>query len=58
MATAREPYTTSSVTSKDGITIGYRQLGHGPGIVLVQGAMGSAHNFMRLAGVLAETFTV
>jgi len=57
-ATTQEHYTTSSVTSKDGTTIGYRQLGHGPGIVLVQGAMGSAHNFMQLAGLLADTFTV
>src|SRR5215467_15113767 len=39
-ATVRESYTTSSVTSRDGATIGYRQYGHGPGIVLVQGAMG------------------
>src|SRR6266852_364702 len=57
-ATAWEPYTTGSVTSQDGATIGYRQLGHGPGIVLVQGAMGSAHNFMHLAGALSDTFTV
>jgi len=57
-ATAPEHYTTGSVTSKDGTTIGYRQLGHGPGIVLVQGAMGSAQNFMQLAGALSDTFTV
>jgi pimeloyl-ACP methyl ester carboxylesterase len=56
--TAREHYTTGSVTSQDGTTIGYRQYGHGPGIVLVQGAMGSAQNFMQLAGALADTFTV
>ena len=58
ITTAREQYTTSSVTSQDGTTIGYRQLGHGPAIVLVQGAMGSAHNFMQLAGMLADAFTV
>ena len=57
-ATARELYTTGSVTSQDGTTIGYRQYGHGPAIVLVQGAMGSAHNFHQLAGALADTFTV
>lgn len=55
---AQKPYTTSSVTSLDGTTIGYRQYGHGPGIVLVQGAMGSAHNFTRLAEILADAFTV
>ena len=30
-ASAREHYTTGSVTSQDGTTIGYRQFGHGPG---------------------------
>src|SRR5258707_1185610 len=55
---AWEPYTTGSVTSKDGTTIGYRQLGQGPALVLVQGAMGSAQNFMQLAGMLADAFTV
>jgi len=58
ITTAREQYTTSSVTSQDGTTIGYRQLGHGPAIVLVQGAMGSAYNFMQLARMLADAFTV
>lgn len=57
-ATVREHYITSSVTSKDGTIIGYRQYGHGPGIVLEQGGMGSAHNFHQLAGQLSETFTV
>ncbi len=51
-------YITGSVVSRDGTTIGYRQLGHGPAVVLVQGAMGSAHNFMQLAGMLADAFTV
>lgn len=44
-ATVWEPYTIGSVTSQDGTTIGYRQYGHGPALVLVQGGMGSAHNF-------------
>jgi pimeloyl-ACP methyl ester carboxylesterase len=51
-------YETRSVTSTDGVTIGFRQLGHGPGLVLVQGTMGSAQNFMELAGALAGSFTV
>ncbi len=51
-------YTTGSVTSTDGTTIGYRQYGHGPGLVLVQGAMGSVYNFHQLAVALADTFTV
>jgi pimeloyl-ACP methyl ester carboxylesterase len=46
------------VTSKDGTTIGYRQYGHGPGVVLMQGGMGSAQTFMQFAEALADAFTV
>jgi pimeloyl-ACP methyl ester carboxylesterase len=55
---SQEYYTTGFVTSKDGTTIGYRQLGQGPGIVLVQGTMGTSQHFMQLASTLADTFTV
>ncbi|HLW02386.1 MAG TPA: alpha/beta hydrolase [Ktedonobacterales bacterium] len=55
---ARAQYTTGTVTSQDGTSIGYYQYGHGPGIVLVQGAMGSAQNFSHLAEALSDTFTV
>src|SRR5574337_1488891 len=51
-------YTTDSVISADGTSIGYRQYGQGPGIVLVQGAMGSVQNFSILAEALSESFTV
>jgi hypothetical protein len=53
-------FTTGTVTSRDGTKIGYRQSGHGPGIVLVQGAMGTASGrakvsgFRSLAGVQAD----
>ena len=47
-----------SVVSKDGTTIGYRQLGHGPGVVLLHGIMESAQSHMQLAEALADTFTV
>ncbi len=57
-AAAREQYTTGSVTSKDGATIGYRQLGHGPGVVLLHGMMSSGQNHMQLAEALADAFTV
>jgi pimeloyl-ACP methyl ester carboxylesterase len=46
------------VTSADGTRIGYRQVGRGPGLVLVQGAMATAHNFAQLAMCLADRFTV
>jgi len=51
-------YTVSAVTSKDGTKIGYRQYGHGPGVILVMGAMGTAHNYDQLARALATDFTV
>ncbi len=57
-ATVREQFRLGSVTSKDGTTIGYRQIGHGPGIVLVHGAMESALSHSQLAEALADTFTV
>ena len=57
-ANAREHYTTSSVTSQDCTTIGYYQLGHGPGVLLLHGAMESAHSHMQLAEALADAFTV
>ncbi|WP_247004639.1 alpha/beta fold hydrolase [Halosolutus gelatinilyticus] len=49
---------TNSVTSKDGTTIGYRQLGQGPGIVLVHGAMQSSQNLIKLGRILSDPFTV
>jgi pimeloyl-ACP methyl ester carboxylesterase len=54
----RAQYTTGTVTSRDGTLIGYRQYGHGPGLVLVQGAMGTVENFSHLAELLSESFTV
>lgn len=57
-AAAPERYTTGSVTSKDGTTIGYRQLGQGPGIVAVHGAASSRYNHVQLAEALADIFTV
>lgn len=46
------------VTSQDGTRLGYRQLGQGPGIVLLHGSMESARSHMELARGLADTFTV
>src|SRR5260221_13334381 len=57
-ATVGEPYTTGSVTSHDGTTISYRQLGHGPGVVMLHGSMESAQSHMQLATALADAFTV
>lgn len=49
---------TGVVASKDGTTIGYRQLGDGPGVVLLHGAMSSGYNLVELAEALADAFTV
>ena len=56
--TTRERYTTDSVTSRDGTTIGYRVFGRGPGVVLVHGTASSGHNHVQLAEALADSFTV
>jgi pimeloyl-ACP methyl ester carboxylesterase len=48
----------NSVISKDGTRVGYEQVGQGPGIVLVQGAMGTAANYRELARRLSQNFTV
>ena len=46
------------VSSKDCTHIGYQQLGRGPGLILVQGTMGTAYHFAELAEALADDFTV
>src|ERR1700681_3269400 len=55
---ATNRYTTDFVTSSDGTTIGYRQIGGGPGVVVLHGAMESAQSHMQLAEALAFSFTV
>jgi pimeloyl-ACP methyl ester carboxylesterase len=59
VAAAPQAYTVDSVQSTDGAIIGYRKFGQGTaGIVLVQGTMGSAQDFLELATHLADQFTV
>ena len=48
----------NTVVSKDGTNIGYTAIGQGPGLILVQGAMGTAHNYRDLAQALSSDFTV
>jgi pimeloyl-ACP methyl ester carboxylesterase len=57
-STAREPYTIGSVVSQDGTSIGYRQIGQGPGLVLLHGSNVSGQDFTQLAEALADAFTV
>lgn len=51
-------YTRGAVASKDGTAIGYRQLGAGPGVILIHGGMKSSQDFMKLAAALRDAFTV
>jgi pimeloyl-ACP methyl ester carboxylesterase len=53
-----EIYELKTVVSADGSTITYRQLGRGPGLVLVPGGMMAAQNFLRLATALSDVFTL
>ena len=49
---------TGQVTSADGTIIGYRQMGSGPGLVMLHGVFNTSKNYQRLAEALAEAFTV
>ena len=50
--------TTGSCVSRDGTRISYRQMGEGPGLVLVHGALQSSRSFTSLGAALCDTFTV
>ena len=52
------PYTKAAAVSKDGTIIGYRQLGKGPGVILIHGGMEASQHFMQLATLLADSFTL
>ncbi len=51
-------YTKGAVRSADGTSIGYRQLGYGPGVILVHGGMQASQDFMKLATELSSQFTI
>jgi pimeloyl-ACP methyl ester carboxylesterase len=50
--------TTGSFMSKDGTRIGYRQMGKGPGIVLLHGGLQTSWSFMSLGAALSDTFAI
>lgn len=54
----RHVVTEQHATSADGTRIGYLSQGGGPGLVLVQGAMGTAQHYSELAAALAPHFSV
>jgi pimeloyl-ACP methyl ester carboxylesterase len=58
MISTRQSDTVDSVVSSDGTVIGYRQMGAGPGLILVHGGMQLSQNLMKLASALCHRFTV
>jgi len=53
-----QKYTKGFVTSKDGTINGYRQLGSGPGIILLHGGAKGSQSLMQLGTALSDEFTV
>ncbi|MBR0870137.1 alpha/beta hydrolase [Bradyrhizobium tropiciagri] len=47
-----------SVIAADGSRIGYRTFGSGPALVLLHGGLQASQNFVRLAELLSDAFTV
>lgn len=58
MSITQSSVLTASLQSADATTIGYRQVGDGPGVVLVHGGGQSSQNLMTLARALSDRFTV
>jgi pimeloyl-ACP methyl ester carboxylesterase len=54
----RKKYTKGYVTSKDGTIIGYRQMGTGPGIILLHGGAKGSQSLMQLGTSLSDDFQV
>ena len=52
-----QEYTKGFVTSNDGTTIGYRQMGSGPGIILLHGGINASQHLMKLGTLLSDMFT-
>jgi len=58
MISTRPSDAVGSVISSDGTGIGYRQMGDGPGLILVHGGMQSSQNLTKLVRALCHRFTV
>jgi len=55
---SKQKYIKSFVTSEDGTIVGYRQMGSGPGIVLLHGGVNASQNLMKMGKLLSDEFTV
>jgi pimeloyl-ACP methyl ester carboxylesterase len=51
-------YKRAFVKSVDGTEIGYRQMGNGPGIILLHGGANASQHFMELGKHLSDEFTI
>jgi len=51
-------FSTGQVISADGTIIGYRQIGRGPGLMIIHGGARASHHYLPLAEALANTYTV
>ena len=51
-------YEAGSVVSKDGTAIGYRQMGDGPGVILIHGGANASQSYSKLGAALSDAFTV
>ena len=58
MSIKNQQYTKGFTTSKDGTKIGYRQMGSGPGIILLHGGVNASQNLMKLGTLLSDEFTI
>ncbi|HSW65820.1 MAG TPA: alpha/beta hydrolase [Bacillota bacterium] len=48
----------TKIVSSDGTEIGYRILGSGPGVIVLNGGMRASEHYLKLANLLARDFTV
>jgi pimeloyl-ACP methyl ester carboxylesterase len=51
-------FSTGQVTSTDGTIIGYRQIGQGPGLIIMHGGARASQHYLHLAQELAGTCSV
>ncbi|MFT3894413.1 MAG: alpha/beta hydrolase [Anaerolineales bacterium] len=56
--TPTKQFTIRHVTSADGTRIGCRQIGSGPGLVIMHGGLRASQHYERLASALADQFTI
>ncbi|QLL06866.1 alpha/beta fold hydrolase [Mycobacterium vicinigordonae] len=58
LVSKKATYLKKVVTSKDGTSIGFREFGDGPGLVILHGGALASQHYMKLGTSLADAFTV